>query len=57
MKNRTDIGFTKNRTGHQASMLLAQQGWHKEFLESGAQFKMTFSEFKKLKRKELKKKK
>lgn len=57
MKNSVDIEFTKNRSKHRARQFYAQKDWHKEFLESGAQFRMTFTEFKKQKQRKQRKKK
>ena len=56
MKNSVDIKFTRDRAIHKAQQFYSQKGWYKEYLESGAQYRMTFLEFKSIKRKQLKKK-
>lgn len=49
MKNQTDTDFTKNRRAYIAKGLSAQAGWYQEYLDSGAQYRMTYTQFKKQK--------
>lgn len=53
MKNSTDIKFTRDRGRYRAARFYNTQGWHQEYLDSGAQYRMTFSEFKKSKRQQM----
>lgn len=54
MKNQVDREFTRNRGKHIAKQFYNTQGWYQEYLDSGAQYRMTFTEFKARKRKQLK---
>lgn len=51
MKNNTDREFTKNRNKHINRLRYIQKDWYKEFLDSGAQYQMTYAQFKKQKSK------
>lgn len=49
MKNEVDKTFTKNRNAFVNKVRFAQKNWYQEFLDSGAQYKMTYAQFKKQK--------
>lgn len=55
MKNHTDIEFTRNRAKHRAKQFYAQKDWYKEYIESGAQYSMTYTQFRAQKRRAAKK--
>ena len=57
MKNSVDREFTINRSKHTAKLSYIQKDWWKEYLESGAQYRMTYTQFKKQKQKQSRKKK
>lgn len=57
MKNQTDIEFTRARGRYTAKQFYTQKDWYQEYLDSGAQYRMTFTQFKKQKQKLLKPKK
>ena len=54
MKNQTDIEFTRARGRHTAKQFFEQKDWYQEYLDSGAQYRITYTEFKGRKRKSLK---
>lgn len=49
MKNEVDKTFTKNRNAFVNKVRFAQKNWYQEFLDSGAQYRMTYAQFKKQK--------
>lgn len=52
MKNKVDIEFTKNRSKYLLRQRYATKDYYKEYLESGAQYSMTYLQFKAKKRKQ-----
>ena len=52
MKNSVDIKFTRDRSTWIARQQRTQQDWYSEYRSSGAEYQMTYAEFKKQKQKQ-----